>query len=483
MNEEEAKKYFAALGAVVPNRQPPVASLVASGKALGRRRTRGVLAAVAASVALVLGGGAVAGSVIGPDATDQGVPSVLSEPPSGMRYVGKGSVVMTVPAEWPVVEPRACEPVTNAAYFADAPSPLDCRVNERGTSSLRLSNLDSPFGREAQELATEQTVVNGLQVMRSSGLCGLSPGSCAVTFTVPSEGLAGRLLMANSSEQPYPDWRQWLDSLQVLPAGLTTVPHVPAGTMRSGAEALVEQHGLVAATVEPDFDAPVVATTPEAGTVVEVGATVGLVLGQPTLGLLTIRNEFGAPIWINDANGRDHIEPGKKVAYVTRRACEQGTRTATTLDGATISTYEAKCAGETWTVRPNGQDVIVPPGDSVPAARQGDAAIWNVSRGAPVNGSATSVPVAVQRLACNSGVTGEVLEPTIDYRTNEVVVTIDVKPNGDGLHECQGNNRVPYEVVLTEPLGDRTLVDGQCVPGGEATTTSHCAGGGVRWAP
>jgi len=59
--------------------------------------------------------------------------------------------------------------------------------------------------------------------------------------------------------------------------------------------------------------------------------------------------------------------------------------------------------------------------------------------------------------------------------TSEIVVTFSVKrrdPNG--FSSCQGNREVPYEVQLSEPIGDRALVDGACKPGGKAVTTADC---------
>jgi hypothetical protein len=66
---------------------------------------------------------------------------------------------------------------------------------------------------------------------------------------------------------------------------------------------------------------------------------------------------------------------------------------------------------------------------------------------------------------------------------SEVVVTFSVAPKQPGPAECQDNDQVPYEVDLGEPLRARALVDGQCLPGGEAATTSMCARGATRFSP
>lgn len=66
---------------------------------------------------------------------------------------------------------------------------------------------------------------------------------------------------------------------------------------------------------------------------------------------------------------------------------------------------------------------------------------------------------------------------------SEVVVTFSVAPKQPGAAACPGNDQVSYEVDLGEPLRDRALVDGQCLPGAEAATTSFCATGPTRFRP
>jgi hypothetical protein len=111
----------------------------------------------------------------------------------------------------------------------------------------------------------------------------------------------------------------------------------------------------------------------------------------------------------------------------------------------------------------------------------GDAAVWWLSGDSELTSKTSSFTAIVSRLGCNSGVTGNVLEPQLDYGDTQVVVTFEVELASGGAHFCQSNREVPYEVVLLEPVGDRELVDGACLAEGEARTTSHCAQGGVRW--
>lgn len=121
------------------------------------------------------------------------------------------------------------------------------------------------------------------------------------------------------------------------------------------------------------------------------------------------------------------------------------------------------------------------PRPSAPAARPpGDAAVWFLAPDRTPAASSTSLAVLVSRLDCNSGVTGEVLPPEIRKSESEIVVTFAVAPRSPGAASCQSNNQVPYEVDLGEPIGRRSLIDGECLPGGQAATTSHCASGPRR---
>ena len=110
----------------------------------------------------------------------------------------------------------------------------------------------------------------------------------------------------------------------------------------------------------------------------------------------------------------------------------------------------------------------------------GAAAVWHLKPGQNLQRSSTTFTALVWRLGCNSGVTGEVLAPEIDITEAEAVVTFRVAPMQSG-GRCQSNERVPYEVNLGEPLQDRAIVDGQCLPGGEAAATADCIPGPTRF--
>lgn len=116
-------------------------------------------------------------------------------------------------------------------------------------------------------------------------------------------------------------------------------------------------------------------------------------------------------------------------------------------------------------------------GTDVGTETDDDPATWELRQ--DVTESNRSLDIGVTRLGCAGGVTGEVLQPRVTYEAERIIIEIDVAPIGDGAQDCQGNDVVPVTVTLDEPVGERSLVDGACL-GGEAATTSSCASE-VRW--
>jgi plastocyanin len=109
-----------------------------------------------------------------------------------------------------------------------------------------------------------------------------------------------------------------------------------------------------------------------------------------------------------------------------------------------------------------------------------ETAVWSIRSAQDVTSASRVFTAYVTRLSCNGGVTGRVLEPTIEKVDTRVVVTFTVEAL-PGPHACPGNDQVPIVVDLGEPLGNRQLVDGACRSGGQAATTAFCADGSVRW--
>ena len=95
-----------------------------------------------------------------------------------------------------------------------------------------------------------------------------------------------------------------------------------------------------------------------------------------------------------------------------------------------------------------------------------EAATWLLDPAFPPPAAdATELHVLVRERACSGFVpaTGRISDPTIQYAPETVTVTIGVRPLG-GVATCPGIPDTPTLVHLTEPLGDRILLDGGPYP-------------------
>jgi hypothetical protein len=114
----------------------------------------------------------------------------------------------------------------------------------------------------------------------------------------------------------------------------------------------------------------------------------------------------------------------------------------------------------------------------------GEPAVWYVDPQQDLTPESTTFTALVSRMACNGGVTGEVLAPKIDSGPAEVVITFRVAPKKCAYPaSCLSNAEVPFEVELGEPLGQRTLVDGECFQKDGAKTTGFCLPNAKRFVP
>lgn len=117
-------------------------------------------------------------------------------------------------------------------------------------------------------------------------------------------------------------------------------------------------------------------------------------------------------------------------------------------------------AGETWEPTEwSGCSLRVgadPPSDDTPVR-------WYPT--AEVTPDAASIPIAVLEQGCAGGqvAEGRVRPPVIEYRPDAVLISVTVEPAG-GFQTCPGNPPTPYVLELTEPLGDRALLDGGRYP-------------------
>lgn len=110
-------------------------------------------------------------------------------------------------------------------------------------------------------------------------------------------------------------------------------------------------------------------------------------------------------------------------------------------------------------------------------------AVWELAPDARVTGESSTLPVLVSRVGCSSGVQGEVQAPDVELSATEVVVTFRISPEING-GTCEGVPGVAFDLVLGEPLGERSLVDGECRrTGSTARGTSFCLDDGVRYPP
>lgn len=108
----------------------------------------------------------------------------------------------------------------------------------------------------------------------------------------------------------------------------------------------------------------------------------------------------------------------------------------------------------------------------------GSAATWELANAKQVNSESTTLELSVTRAECGSGQTGELLEPVVSMGPRAIVIRVDAAPI-EGAHSCQGNDAVPVKVALTEPVGDRDLIDAACLLG-PAIRTEPCGSGAVR---
>jgi hypothetical protein len=154
------------------------------------------------------------------------------------------------------------------------------------------------------------------------------------------------------------------------------------------------------------------------------------------------------------------------------------------LLGACLAALTSACEAVPESSTPgSGTTTATEPPSSAKASAHGDAAVWMLKPGQTLQGSSTKFTALVTRLDCNSGVTGQVLAPQIRFGESEIVVTFAVAPEESDPATCVANDQIAYEVDLREPLQGRALVDGRCLSGGEAATTSFCAPDSTRFKP
>lgn len=91
---------------------------------------------------------------------------------------------------------------------------------------------------------------------------------------------------------------------------------------------------------------------------------------------------------------------------------------------------------------------------------------WRIDPAFPApDPAADSIHVLLTERACASGrpPLGRVLDPQVTSTAEAVTIVLLVRSLPGG-QDCQGNPEFPFEVPLSEPLGDRRLLDGALFP-------------------
>jgi|GEM_PF-2703088 len=182
-------------------------------------------------------------------------------PPEGMKWVGQNDLVVAVPSDWPVIDSPcrsgAAGEVVNgtaaAAVRCLAPSPT---VGDAWVVIAALGSGPEP---------------------RTDRVCDSpSTGSCTGAEVFSDQGIS---IQVYTSGTDAPDQlNQILDSATVLPAGWTTVPFTFLSNARERV-ALLEQAGFLVDRVGgATSGSAAVSVTPEAGSVVEDGATITITI-------------------------------------------------------------------------------------------------------------------------------------------------------------------------------------------------------------
>jgi hypothetical protein len=117
--------------------------------------------------------------------------------------------------------------------------------------------------------------------------------------------------------------------------------------------------------------------------------------------------------------------------------------------------------------------------NEAPVVEDGATATWELVEPTRLDENSTAINIAVTRLGCAGGITGETLPPEITYEPERVIVRVDVEAPDGRDDSCPGNDAVPLTVQLAEPIGSRLLIDGGCLrpDGGESIRCSQ----DVRW--
>lgn len=81
-----------------------------------------------------------------------------------------------------------------------------------------------------------------------------------------------------------------------------------------------------------------------------------------------------------------------------------------------------------------------------------------------------TLEILVHEQDCASGQSAEgLIASDVQYEGEAIVVRVNVRPRTED-RSCPGNPDTPYEIELREPLGDRSVLDGNSSPPAPART-------------
>ncbi|MFC6044115.1 PASTA domain-containing protein [Nocardioides hankookensis] len=195
-----------------------------------------------------------------------------ARPPAGTRWQGVNGVVVAVPRTWST-STDPCRPVADSVWMTGSTTgTVPCPAVRAPGSGLQV-------GETTLGPMRHRTIVRGLRVRHSGVRCRASAsGPCSLEFAVPGRDASFQVFYVGP--HPMAFVTRLMRSVTLLPAGLTTVPAIGAGTAVQQALGLIEEAGLVGRAPQVDFPHYVTGTAPAAGRVVRAGATVRLTVGD-----------------------------------------------------------------------------------------------------------------------------------------------------------------------------------------------------------
>lgn len=99
-----------------------------------------------------------------------------------------------------------------------------------------------------------------------------------------------------------------------------------------------------------------------------------------------------------------------------------------------------------------------------PSLRQ--EAHWSFHPDHPPDPTSRTLVVLANDLQCASGIPPEdrLFPPKVDESSDAVVITFSARMTPGGVATCPGHQPVTRRIILTEPIGDRRLLDGWYSP-------------------